>query len=454
MVASLRAYAAAVSAWQGALVEEVEDALRAKGIAGVDVAGRRLPKPKLELRAGLSDGLTHPAPAPGTSSGMGVARGAGSRFGYPPPPASSRASAQGLRTPSHQSSFKSHSSLSLNSEEDGDVFVVEPEPGSRPRTGTGTSGSGLSGSTDPSPFPARPAHLRRTTSEASGSLAEAAFERRARALDSAELGASPGLGAGPGAGSRPAPGSHATPRPMSYAGALAVSAGEPAPRAETPAPGSTPTEDPWDSSGPESANRAPPSQSASHSASIAPRPYRDALLPPRERIGGGDTMLAHTLMKNAAARVAGGVGAASPPSPGRLGDGIRPGDSNAGDPKNASPAVGDGAAPRAASREVSASPVRAARASSRGSSPERSPRSRALAAGVLLCRLCEREVNEEGMGVHTACCETLRDADARAKATGGSAGHRLRAAAATAAALATDRARPSRARWGTRRGNR
>ena len=58
---------------------------------------------------------------------------------------------------------------------------------------------------------------------------------------------------------------------------------------------------------------------------------------------------------------------------------------------------------------------------------------------MLLCRLCEREVNEEGMGVHTACCETLRDADARAKATGGSAGHRLRAAAATAAALATDR---------------
>ena len=287
---------------------------------------------------------------------MGVARGAGSRFGYPPPPASSRASAQGLRTPSHQSSFKSHSSLSLNSEEDGDVFVVEPEPGSRPRTGTGTSGSGLSGSTDPSPFPARPAHLRRTTSEASGSLAEAAFERRARALDSAELGASPGW-RGPGAGSRPA----GVPDPSRDAGALAVSAGEPAPRAETPAPGSTPTEDPWDSSGPESANRAPPSQSASHSASIAPRPYRDALLPPRERIGGGDTMLAHTLMKNAAARVAGGVGAASPPSPGRLGDGIRPGDSNAGDPKNASPTVGDGAAPRAASREVSATPVRAAR---------------------------------------------------------------------------------------------
>ena len=43
VVAGLRAYAAAVSAWQAALVE---NELRAEGIAGVDVAGRRVPAPR------------------------------------------------------------------------------------------------------------------------------------------------------------------------------------------------------------------------------------------------------------------------------------------------------------------------------------------------------------------------------------------------------------------------
>ena len=481
VVAGLRAYAAAVSAWQAALVE---DELRAESIAGVDVAGRRVPAPRFSsaarrepAAAGASTSALRRAASmtvadADSGMGMGFARGT-PRFEYPRPPTSSRPSAQGLGTPSRRSSVKSHVSLSLDSEleeardEDGDVFVVEPEPGTgTPGTGTGTPGTG--------PSPVEPLRLRRTTSEASGSLAEAAFERRARALDPADVGP---------AGSGPASGSIATPRPMSYAGALAakVSAEEPAPRVGTHAPGSarvsgptsipapSPTTIPAPRESPR--DRAPPSPSGS----FAPRPYRDALLPPRERYGGGDSMLAHTLMKNAAARAAGGVvAAAAPRSPGM--DGETEGKSNVapagagpspvgvevvaraasqlvasssgGFPRSSSSsssalgalgALGDGAAAHPGSRRVADSPSRSTRTSSLASSPRHSLGSLVPGGGVLVCRICERTVAEEGMGPHSACCATLRDADARAAAAGGSVGDRLRAAAATAAALASDR---------------
>jgi hypothetical protein len=48
-----------------------------------------------------------------------------------------------------------------------------------------------------------------------------------------------------------------------------------------------------------------------------------------------------------------------------------------------------------------------------GSSPGSSPRSSMVSTGpgYILCRICEKPVAEEGLGVHSMCCKALRDAD-------------------------------------------
>ena len=161
-------------------------------------------------------------------------------------------------------------------------------------------------------------------------------------------------------------------------------------------------------------------------------------------------MLAHTLMKNAAARAAGGaIAAAAPRSPGTDGEA----ENTSVAPAGAGPspggvevvtraasqlgalgalgALGDGAAAHPGSRRVAGSPARSTRTSSLASSPRHSLGSLVPGGGVLMCRICERTVAEEGMGPHSAFCATLRDADARAAAGGGPIGDRLRAAAAT-----------------------
>ena len=323
----------------------------AKGIAGVDVAGRRLPKPKLEVRAGLSDGLDPSRPRPRDLLGDGRrARRRGSRFGYPPRPRpaaprrrvsgrlrTSRASRATLRCRSTPRRTATSSSSNPNRGRDRERGRGRPGPDC-PDLRTRPC-SRRAPRIFVEPRRRRPGRWRRRRSSDAREGARFGGARRES-----------GVGAGPGAGSRPAPGSHAASRAAELRAGRRGIRGGTRPRAETPAPVDA-DRGSWDSSGPESANRAPrrnPRRTPRRSRRVR---TATRLLPPASESAGALHARAH-VDEERAARVAEGVGAASPPSPGRLGDGIRPGDSNAGDPKNASPAVGDGAAPLRAGKSL------------------------------------------------------------------------------------------------------
>ena len=155
-----------------------------------------------------------------------------------------------------------------------------------------------------------------------------------------------------------------------------------------------------------------------------PLRYRDALLPPRA--GGGDSMLAQVLAKNAERAAATASPNSTPPTSLR---GFQMGH-----------------------MAMRASGFHAHRnASLAGSSRSTSPRhsmsfgGTSLKSGVLqnaqfvpsarvpeghiVCRMCERPVHEADVAAHSRCCAAMRDADLKSLANGASLGERLESAA-------------------------
>ena len=175
------------------------------------------------------------------------------------------------------------------------------------------------------------------------------------------------------------------------------------------------------------------------------RPYRDALLPPpRERGERGESfsMLAQVLAKNAAAAAVSQSPASTPPAS-LLGFSV------------SQPHAGKAASGVVPERAPSAVPESSAPSSSRSTSPRHSASHSAKAGaethvlanahfatashplevpeGHIVCRMCEKPVEDAAVPEHSRCCAAMRDADLRALAAGADVAARIAAAAAAMA---------------------
>ena len=175
------------------------------------------------------------------------------------------------------------------------------------------------------------------------------------------------------------------------------------------------------------------------------RPYRDALLPPggreREPARVESSMLAQVLAKNAAAAAVSLSPGSTPPA------------SLRGFSVSHPYAAGKNASGLFLNHAGSAFPDSSAPSSSRSTSPRHSasfsvrgdanvlanahfaPTSLQLEVpeGHIVCRMCEKPVEEAAVHEHSRCCAAMRDADLRALAAGADIAGRVAAAAAAMA---------------------
>jgi len=478
VIASLRGYAAAVSEWQTALVD---DELRADAALGLGGAHARDDDDARDLfSSGLSQNVSfraspfatrpvprRPAPPghlPRTMSvgvmaqyldGARVASGAGAAEGGHRG-ARRRASVSGADEDEREQDLES--------------FAEEAEP---PLSSLGVA-------------PASPS--------ARGAPENESRERRERfpgREEAEEAAASPGSAAEEGDG---APRGGLGSRPLSYAGALGVTKGG----------GPRPPRAPPDGTGPASrhlsprrrppylsvaagASRevsaprasaergqrrddaaAPPAAPASPRAApprhrrrlsddfpdtLAPapprdrylrggerlRPYRDALLPPpRERGERGESfsMLAQVLAKNAAAAAVSLSPASTPPAS-LLGFSVsqpHAGKAASGSafPESSAPSSSRSTSPRHSASHGAPKPGAETHALANAHFATAS-RPLEVPEGHIVCRMCEKPVEDAAVPEHSRCCAAMRDADLRALAAGADIAARVAAAAAAMA---------------------
>jgi serine/threonine protein kinase len=169
------------------------------------------------------------------------------------------------------------------------------------------------------------------------------------------------------------------------------------------------------------------------------RPYRDALLPPpRERGERGESfsMLAQVLAKNAAAAAVSLSPASTPPAS-LLGFAVsqpHAGKAASGSafPESSAPSSSRSTSPRHSASHSAPKPgaevhVLANAHFATASRPLEVPE------GHIVCRMCEKPVEDAAVPEHSRCCAAMRDADLRALAAGADIAARIAAAAAAMA---------------------
>ena len=485
VIASLRGYAAAVSEWQTALVD---DELRADAALGLGGAHARDDDDARDLFSGPSQNVSfraspfatrpvprRPAPPGHLPRTMSVGVMAQYLDGVPDVASGAGAAEGGHRGARRRASVSGADEDER--EQDLESFAEEAERSSHIRGEAGVAG--VAPSASPS--------VRRTPENESRERRER-FPGREEAEEAA---ASPGSAAEKGDG---APRGGGGSRPLSYAGALGVTKGG----------GPRPPRAPPDGTGPASRHlsprRRPPYLSVAAGASrevsaprasaergqrrddaaapraapaspraapprhrrrlsddfpdtLAPapprdrylrggerlRPYRDALLPPpRERGERGESfsMLAQVLAKNAAAAAVSLSPASTPPAS-LLGFSVsqpHAGKAASGSafPESSAPSSSRSTSPRHSASHGAPKPGAETHALANAHFATAS-RPLEVPEGHIVCRMCEKPVEDAAVPEHSRCCAAMRDADLRALAAGADIAARVAAAAAAMA---------------------